>query len=84
VVRDSTRDNGQERSALAHLIVSTHCLRVFETNLRSCNNQRLPEVTVHLSSQQVEVVRRHSHLGNLEVNVLRIQIVVRAVLVVSC
>jgi len=52
---------------------------MLESDLWRGNNERLSEVTVHLSSQNVEVVRRSSALGKGEVNVLSVQVVIWAI-----
>lgn len=51
---------------------------MLEAYLWSSQDQGLSIVTVHLSSQEMEVVGRHGHLGELEIDVLPCQVVVRA------
>jgi len=51
-------------------------LWMLQSNLGCCDYQRFPEVSHHLSPQDVEVVGWSCALGNLEVNVLRRQVVI--------
>ena len=52
---------------------------MLEANLRCSKDQGLPVVSEHLSSQQMEIVGRHCHLGHLEVDVFTSQIVIRTI-----
>jgi len=56
---------------------------VLKANLGSSQNERLSEISMHLSAQQMEVVAGGCHLSELEINVLRGQIVVRTGIVVG-
>lgn len=71
-----TGDSGLEFRADSELIQLRHCFRVFETDLGSCDHERLPEVSKHLSPQDVEVIGWGCALGDLEVDVLCIQVVI--------
>jgi hypothetical protein len=68
-----------ERSAWGEILHRRNCLRVFESYFRGSQNKRLAIVTLLLSSQEVEVIRGHGYLGELEVNVGTCQVVVGAI-----
>ena len=70
-------DSGLEFRPDSELIELRHCFRVFETDLGSSDHERLSEVSEHLSPQDVEVIGWGCALGNLEVDVLCIQVVIR-------
>lgn len=52
---------------------------MLKSDLWRGNNEWLSEVTMHLSSKDVEVVRRSSTLGKGKVNVLSVQVVIWAI-----
>ena len=54
---------------------------MLQTDLWRSNDQRLPEVAMHLSSQDVEVVGGRCALRELEIDVLGCQVVELAVAV---
>lgn len=56
---------------------------MFQSNLWRCHDKGLPIISVHLTSQNMEVVGGHRALSKLEVDVLASQIIVRAILGVS-
>lgn len=70
------RDDWLEALALFELLDRADRHRVLQTNLRSRDHQRLPEVPQHLPSQYVEVVGRHGRLSEAEVDVEGIELVV--------
>ena len=62
-----------ESSSSCHLFDCGSRSWVLQADLGSCQNERLSEVSVHLPSEQVEVVRWGGTLSNLEVDVLGCQ-----------
>jgi len=60
--------------SLPHLIYGRDSLWVLEPNFRGGHDQWLSESSVHLPSQDMEVVRGHSALSNLKIDVLRVQL----------
>jgi len=49
---------------------------MLETNLGRSNNERFSKVAMHLASENVEIVGGCCALGHLEIDILRIQIVI--------
>lgn len=60
------------------------CLRMFETNFGCRNYEWFSKVAMHLASQNVEIVRRCGTLGHLEIDILRVQIIISTIECVVC
>ena len=57
---------------------------MLETNFGCRNNEWFSKVAMHLASENVEIVGRCGTLGDLEIDILRVQIIISTTDIVVC